>query len=113
MDSNGIRIHTATGEVRIGNQKMWIQNKEVELSSLGITGKYGYSDKKFAGSGYHFDIFKKSGFGAMMDERIAESVFNKLFIRHTFPSRYFKPVSLKSPVYQLWEVTGDMLNDGS
>jgi hypothetical protein len=47
-------------------------------------------------------------FGAIMDSQISESVFNKLFLRHTFNPKYFRPVATNSPSYQLWEVVGDM-----
>jgi len=42
-----------------------------------------------------------------MDEYISGSVFNKLFLRHTFNPKYFRPVATNTPSYQLWEVLGD------
>ncbi len=58
--------------------------------------------------GLHFEMCP-SRFGALMDTHISESVFNKLFLRHTFNPKYFRPVATKSPSYQLWEVLGDRL----
>ena len=63
-----------------------------------------------------FEYIKTAGLGALCDNNISESVFNKLFIRHSYPDKYFKPIRLRSPYYQVWEVKGDtyirLKNDG-
>jgi dolichyl-diphosphooligosaccharide--protein glycosyltransferase len=56
-----------------------------------------------------FEWTKPTKFGALMDEDMANSVFNKLFIRHSAPSAYFRAVKLRTPSYQVWEVRGDGL----
>ena len=62
-------------------------------------------------SSYRFDYFEQARFGALMDFLIAESVFNKLYLRHLSAAPYFRPVRLETPHFQLWEVTGDTLSE--
>jgi len=57
--------------------------------------------------GSQFEMLILGKFGAIMDSQISESVFNKLFLRHTFNPKYFRPVVTNTPSYQLWEVVGD------
>ncbi|HID96797.1 MAG TPA: hypothetical protein EYP57_01175 [Thermodesulfobacteriaceae bacterium] len=59
--------------------------------------------------GLNFELFAPSGFAALEDGHIANSVFNKLFLRHVGPGRYFRPTALETPSFQLWEVHGDTL----
>ncbi len=54
-----------------------------------------------------FEYIESYRFGALCDNNISESVFNKLFIRHSYQEKYFKPIRLRAPYYQIWEVTGD------
>jgi len=60
-------------------------------------------------SSHCLEMLVQARFGSFMDTRIAESVFNKLFIRHVFPSQYFRPIAISAPFYQLWEVKGDTI----
>ncbi len=74
---------------------------------------YGRKLKRFSfehKKGYDFEILAPAGFGALEDSAIAESVFNKLFIRHINARPYFSPVSLRTPSYQIWKVTGDRID---
>jgi dolichyl-diphosphooligosaccharide--protein glycosyltransferase len=57
----------------------------------------------------NFEWTRPGKFGALMDEDMANSVFNQLFIRHAAPSAYFRPIKLGTPSYQVWEVRGDRL----
>ena len=54
-----------------------------------------------------FEYVESARYGAIMDANMSESVFNKLFVRHLFPEKYFKPLRIRGPYYQLWEVKGD------
>jgi dolichyl-diphosphooligosaccharide--protein glycosyltransferase len=54
-----------------------------------------------------FEYIESYRFGALCDNNISESVFNKLFIRHSYQEKYFKPIRLRGPYYQIWEVKGD------
>ncbi len=57
--------------------------------------------------GLHFEALVEKQFGSAMDDHLAESVFNKLFLRHMFTPAYFEPVSLHTPFYQIWKVKGE------
>ncbi len=57
--------------------------------------------------GGSFEVFAPAGCGALMDVEFSETIFNRLFLRHDFRLDHFRPASLKSPLYQLWEVRGD------
>ncbi len=55
--------------------------------------------------GFHFEWIAASGFGVLQSGNMAETVFNKLFIRHSFSPESFTPVDVKTPRYQLWKLT--------
>jgi hypothetical protein len=61
---------------------------------------------EFLASGVHFEMHAPLAFGALMGYDLADSTFNKLFIRHT-RSAYFEPVLLGAPYFQLWRVRPD------
>lgn len=107
IGSDGLNINTESGEMFMGNRK-------VALSHLITRKRNTLQRKSFdRNSDYRFEIFEQSRFGALMDSNIAESVFNKLFIRHIYPKEYFRPVKLSTPYYQLWEVRGDSIPEPS
>lgn len=54
-----------------------------------------------------FEWIQPVGYGAAMNHAVAESMFNKLFIRHRSYPQYFRQAALMSPSFQLWEVKGD------
>ena len=58
-------------------------------------------------NGLHFEWIPALGFGAVMSPTIAESVFNRRFIRHRINRQYFRPVKVNTPYFQIWEVKGD------
>ncbi len=62
--------------------------------------------------GIRFEYFVPAHFGALMDQTMADSVFNKLFLRHQANRKYFIPVVLNSPSHQIWEVRGESFNVG-
>jgi len=78
---------------------------------MAIYGESQGTQTRYYGhdQGLQFEIFEPGRFAVLMDEPISNSVFNKLFLRHTYDPAYFRPVALKSPDYQLWEVVGDRL----
>ncbi len=99
--------------INLGNGIFTWDSKMIPLKTALIAGdkKIGdYEIKSYERKrGARLEVFKPVGFGALMDEDISESVFNKLFLRHTWDHTYFKPVAVASPDYQLWEVRGDTL----
>jgi len=54
----------------------------------------------------HFEWIRPLPYGALMTRDIAESLFNRLYIRHQ-PDEHFRSVALRTPAFQLWEVVGD------
>ena len=66
--------------------------------------------RNFSGEGsFNFDLFIPAGFGAIGGDNIEKSVFNKLFLLHLDAGGYFRPVVLKTPSFQIWEVHADRL----
>lgn len=101
--ANGLNLNMDTGE-------LLFNDKRTAVAAVAIRDLNNLREKNFYnGSRYRFEMFEQGRFGAMMENSIAESVFNKLYIRHTPDRHYFKPVELSTPAYQLWEVTGDSL----
>ncbi len=64
-------------------------------------------DQTRAAQGLRFEWVRTAGYGAMMSPDLAESVFNRLFIRHSASPAYFRHKKLGMPSYQLWQVLGD------
>ena len=56
----------------------------------------------------YLEIFQPGRYAALERKDIRDSLFNRLFIRHdTTP--FFIPVRLDTPIYQLYQVRGDIL----
>lgn len=66
-------------------------------SGLEISG-YDHEER------FHLEWMQSNGFGAIMTPNAANTLFNKLFIRHTVKPGYFRPTALNSPYYSIWEV---------
>jgi hypothetical protein len=105
--SDGLNINKESGKLHMGNKIIMLSRLVTRKKNNLQTKNYDHS------SNYRFEIFQQSRFGALMDSDIAESVFNKLFIRHIYPKKYFRPVKLSTPYYQLWEVRGDSIPEPS
>jgi hypothetical protein len=56
-------------------------------------------------TGERFEWIRPTGYGALMTRDIAGSTFNRLFVRHE-SGGWFRPVALRTPSFQLWEVVG-------
>lgn len=54
--------------------------------------------------GFHFEWMPYNGFGVLATRNVAESLFNRLFIRHTSNPGYFRHVDVRSPSFSLWQV---------
>ncbi len=85
----------------------YLEGRAVPLRALYIRYKDRLEKKIFpVARGYHLEIMP-GGYSALMSPNIAESVFNKLFLRHRFQTAYFEPVELKTPFFQIWKVKAD------
>ncbi len=101
FSGEGLRVDLKKGQGFAGE-------KMIRLSELLIRTNGGEIVRRRYGSrGSRLEILAPMGFGAVMDEGIAESVFNVLMLRHQPPPCYFRPVVLHAPYFQLWEVEGD------
>jgi hypothetical protein len=99
--SEGLDIDVEKGELRTGN-------RIIDLTHLVKREKQRVLTKNYQRNhGLRFEMFVPARFGALMDAHISKSVFNKLYLRHTYKSKYFRPVVMNTPSYQLWEVLGD------
>ena len=98
----GIQINVLTGDIQADGQTF-------QLSRLGIQTNKDFDEKKYtANSKYCFDFIEPARYGVLMDKDIAETVFNKLYIRRSFDRNYFTPVQISGMIYQLWEVKSDV-----
>ncbi len=70
-------------------------------------GKVVTLDYHVSEGGLRFEWVKTQHYGALLSQDMANSVFNRLFIRHTASPTYFRHHKLSTPSYQLWEVLGD------
>ncbi len=59
-------------------------------------------------TGFYFEVFTPTQYGALMKKDIANSIFNQLFIRLK-EQKYFVPVGIATPVYQIWRVVPDSI----
>jgi len=58
--------------------------------------------------GARVEILPKFEYGAIMDDYVAKSVFNQLFLRMYVDKRFFEPVVISTPYFQIWKVTPDV-----
>ncbi len=100
LSEEGLRVNLTSGE---GTAR----GKAFRVTELLIIDNDKIVRRSYGTPGSHLEILQPMQFGAVMDEQIAASVFNILFLRHEAPPRYFTPVALQSPFFQLWEVHGD------
>ena len=91
---NGILYSRDIGRYQLSHISQ-ITNNKLNKKEFDINSRLG------------FEYIESYRFGALCDNNISESVFNKLFIRHSYQKDYFKPIRLRAPYYQIWEVTGD------
>ncbi|MBI5557281.1 MAG: hypothetical protein HY885_06550 [Deltaproteobacteria bacterium] len=103
-NAKGLDVDLVEGFATIEGKKF--QLKDVILRGQGDQFKrHNFHDK-----GINFEVFLPVNYAVLSDLDIAESVFNKLYLRHIGPKEeYFRPVNLLTPAYQLWVVKGDQL----
>jgi hypothetical protein len=102
LSADGLQVNLATGEGTARGKAFRVGEFLIKENDKIVSHSYGVP-------GSHLEILAPMHFGAVMDEQIAESVFNVLFVRQEAPTRYFVPVALDAPFYQLWEVHGDAI----
>ncbi|NCC50188.1 MAG: hypothetical protein EOM20_03130 [Spartobacteria bacterium] len=99
----GFYLDTQQGAIKSGNQ--WVPLKAIVVRTDEFAAENAYERPQ----GGRFEMATQSGFGVFMSEDIAESIFNRLFVRIDPTLERFKPVLQHSPQAQVWEVRGDRL----
>ncbi len=105
--SDGTEIDLRAGTGKIGNQNVPLQEIAIWDGANSQVRRFNHQ------SGVVFELSASNRVGALMHTGMAQSVFNKLFLRQTPAQEYFRPVVLKTPWYQLWEVRGDSWKAGA
>ena len=106
----GDRVVGPGVEVDLKKGVLRTQGKALRLKAVLLVDQKGPRLNKYPGEGgLVFEFLVPKGFGAAMDLPISNSVFNQLFLRHLADRRYFRPVRLNTPSYQIWEVHGDRI----
>lgn len=106
--SRSLRVDLSTGTLRAiepdGTRTALHVSRIVTATAGGLD-----ADDLGGNTGVDFEWVPERRYGAAMTDAIAESTFNRLFIRHHPDKRYFRAVALQTPSFQLWEVRGDGL----
>ena len=115
IKNNQISLNTKTGVANYFNQKRYFKSLStfngIEANSKSFskpprtTFKNGVKDDRFV-----FQWNKKNGFGAAMSQEMANTTLAKLYLLQE-KSPYFQPVSLNTPQYQIWKVTGNAYDE--
>ncbi|WP_457577419.1 STT3 domain-containing protein [Desulfomarina sp.] len=107
MDEDGATNHKdfyadfRTGKVILPAMKKNLRSLSVYDQS-GLVKRVKYHHDAMA----HLEIYKPAFYALLLREDIRESLFNRFFLRHE-SSRFFLPLKLKTPVYQIYRVAGD------
>jgi len=86
-----------------------VSSSQVNLSQAFFRNMIYEGTQKYRESGSELDIFFPGRLAVLTLPELTNSVFHKLFVRHQPDRKYFQPLVLYSPIYQIWEVTGDTL----
>jgi hypothetical protein len=108
----GQSISGAGIEADLQNGIALVGSMQANLSEIFIRNQEYENTRKFRESGPRLEVYLPGGLAVLTLPEFTHSVFHKLFVRHQADSRYFKPVLLNSPLYQIWEVTGDSFGQG-
>ena len=106
IHGSGVSVNPLDGSLTLQKNRQFAL-QEIQVHNGGkITWRNNYRNK----NGAYFDFFTQYNIAIHQDPIIANSVFGKLFIRHDKPKKYFKPVALNSPFFQIWKVEADSLD---
>jgi hypothetical protein len=100
ISGEGIEADLQSGIALVGSM-------QANLSEVFLRDRESENARKYRESGPRLEVYLPGGLAVLTLPEFTHSVFHKLFVRHQTDSKYFKPVLLNSPLYQIWEVTGD------
>jgi dolichyl-diphosphooligosaccharide--protein glycosyltransferase len=103
--ANGFRVDVENGMAVMGN-------KAAPLTAIVLRNEKMATESVYERpQGGRFEMATPGGFGVLMTPDIADSVFNRLFVRVDPTLEHFTPVLQHAPFYQVWEVQGDRWNE--
>jgi dolichyl-diphosphooligosaccharide--protein glycosyltransferase len=111
IKNSQINLDTNTGIANYYNQKRYFQSLstfngiETNSKSFSLPSEIKFQNRQ-KDSRFVFQWNKRNGFGAAMSKEMANTTFVKLYLLEE-KSEHFEPVSLNSPQYQVWKVTGN------
>jgi len=122
----GLSLSNSSGtmEADLVRGQLQLDGREtVPLSQAQVRGaggirRYEYGNRPVqsgdAKGEYILDIFEEPGFALLMSKESWGRLFNRLFwLGAPVEPEYFRPILLRSPNYQLWEVGGDRFGESS
>jgi hypothetical protein len=106
VSEEGIVVDLESGMTRL-------RGRDIPIKKAIFRGNgQDYEVREYHDVGANFELLLPKGYGVLADSKIAESVYNKLFVRHILPKEpYFRPVIIGTPAFQLWVVQGDQLTE--
>lgn len=102
ISNSQIKINTIDGKAEFGKGQQEFQKILTYDGRKSTIKRFGkrINNKKFI---FHWN--SKSGFGGALSKEMSNTTLIKLFVQDK-SSKYFEPVSLNSPNYQIWKVKG-------
>ncbi len=83
-------------------------NASYPLKQVLYMNNKQYLEKNYAQQhGYRFVMNKSANSGVLMDQAISQSIASRLYAQSTYDPKYFRPIYLKMPLYQIWAVKGE------
>jgi len=98
---NKFRVDLKTGMMNVGGINLPVSR----IAIFGPDGKL--KEFRFKSRGLSLEVSTPNRSAAVVDSAIAESVFNRLYIRGLYNPKYFSLIAEDFPAWQLWKVNGD------
>jgi len=104
--NKGLQLNINTGEIQAEGQSF-------QLAGLSLRTTSEIKEKTYTANSKYYFVYNEPGrYGALTDKSMAETVFQKLYVRNTYDENYFEPLELSGMIYQLWEVKPDSYISG-
>jgi hypothetical protein len=112
-DGRNLTIDVDDGIARVGDLEYPLQELAVTYAGKQLQAplpprRRTYRRRADEG-GMVFWMMARGGFGMLMDRQTADTTLMRLFVGLQHDPRYFRPVKVEPPAYQIWEVTGDRI----
>ena len=82
-------------------------NLSFPISRIVYRDKDEWKVVDYREEGFVFGYDPEFGWGTLCDQAIQDSVFNRLYFLRMADNRFFRPVRLMPPFFQIWEVIGE------